>query len=102
MGRPELGSKFQCTGCHERSYDLNRTPVVCPRCGVQQPVRVARAIRPVRESRHVRPPPPRPLVEDDLALTADTAAEEPDEDAEDAEDVEDEIEHEPEIAEQPV
>jgi uncharacterized protein (TIGR02300 family) len=38
MGRPELGTKLACTGCSERFYDLNRSPAVCPKCGVQQPL----------------------------------------------------------------
>ena len=37
MGRPELGAKCTCTWCHERFYDLNRSPAVCPKCGAQQP-----------------------------------------------------------------
>jgi len=38
MGRPELGTKLACTGCSERFYDLNRSPAVCPKCGVRQPL----------------------------------------------------------------
>jgi len=36
MGRLELGTKLACTGCSERFYDLNRSPAVCPKCGVAQ------------------------------------------------------------------
>ena len=36
MDRPELGTKVTCVGCHERFYDLNRAPAICPKCGVQQ------------------------------------------------------------------
>lgn len=50
MGRPELGTKCTCTGCHERFYDLNRLPAVCPKCGVQQPLEQPRAARPSRSS----------------------------------------------------
>jgi uncharacterized protein (TIGR02300 family) len=37
MRKPQLGTKCTCTGCHERFYDLNRSPAICPKCGVQQP-----------------------------------------------------------------
>ena len=43
MGRPELGTKLACTGCSERFYDLNRSPVLCPKCGAQQPAVKPRA-----------------------------------------------------------
>lgn len=97
MGRPELGSKFQCTSCHERSYDLNRTPVVCPRCGVQQAPHVPRVTRPPREPRSFRSTPA-PLI-DDSPVQAEDIAEEPDEDAD--EDAEDEVDSEPDAAEPP-
>lgn len=46
MGRPELGTKCTCTGCNERFYDLNRTPAICPKCGVQQRPAKPRSPRP--------------------------------------------------------
>ena len=45
MGRPELGAKCTCTACHERFYDLNRSPAICPKCGVQQPPEKPRTLR---------------------------------------------------------
>jgi uncharacterized protein (TIGR02300 family) len=50
MGRPELGAKCTCAGCHERFYDLNRSPAICPKCGVEQPPEKPRALRPPRSS----------------------------------------------------
>ena len=50
MGRPELGTKCTCTGCHERFYDLNRSPAICPKCGAQQPPERPRAVQPPRGS----------------------------------------------------
>jgi uncharacterized protein (TIGR02300 family) len=44
MGRPELGRKCTCAGCHERFYDLNRSPAICPKCGTQQPPARPRAL----------------------------------------------------------
>ena len=48
MGRPELGAKCTCTACHQRFYDLNRSPAICPKCGVQQPPEKPRTLRPSR------------------------------------------------------
>ena len=33
MARPELGTKRQCRSCGNRFYDLNRDPILCPKCG---------------------------------------------------------------------
>ncbi len=33
MAKPELGAKRQCQSCATKFYDLNRDPIVCPKCG---------------------------------------------------------------------
>lgn len=33
MAKPELGSKRQCQSCGAKFFDLNRSPIVCPKCG---------------------------------------------------------------------
>ena len=33
MARPELGTKRVCVECGAKYYDLNRTPITCPKCG---------------------------------------------------------------------
>lgn len=33
MAKPELGLKRQCLHCGTRFYDLNRDPILCPKCG---------------------------------------------------------------------
>lgn len=33
VARPELGTKYTCTSCEAKFYDLNRTPFSCPKCG---------------------------------------------------------------------
>ncbi len=35
MAKPELGTKRICPNCGSKYYDLNRDPIVCPRCGTQ-------------------------------------------------------------------
>jgi uncharacterized protein (TIGR02300 family) len=55
VAKPELGSKRQCQSCGAKFYDLNKDPIVCPKCGtVFQAVAVrgrpeAVASRPVEE-----------------------------------------------------
>ena len=45
MAKPELGSKRGCVACQARFYDLTRTPAVCPKCGVEQPLEQPRSRR---------------------------------------------------------
>lgn len=33
VAKPELGAKRQCQSCGVKFFDLNRTPVACPKCG---------------------------------------------------------------------
>ena len=33
---PDLGQKHECFRCGTKFYDLRRTPVLCPKCGVDQ------------------------------------------------------------------
>ena len=33
MAKPDLGSKRQCQSCGAKFYDLNKDPILCPRCG---------------------------------------------------------------------
>ena len=44
MAKPELGNKRQCQNCGAKFFDLNKDPIVCPKCGtVFQVVAAARA-----------------------------------------------------------
>lgn len=33
MAKLELGNKHQCQNCGARFFDLNKNPIVCPKCG---------------------------------------------------------------------
>jgi uncharacterized protein (TIGR02300 family) len=33
VAKPELGAKRQCQACGAKFFDLNKDPVVCPKCG---------------------------------------------------------------------
>ena len=46
MAKPELGSKQKCQNCGTKFFDLNKDPVVCPKCGtVQQGAAAPSALR---------------------------------------------------------
>jgi uncharacterized protein (TIGR02300 family) len=51
VAKPELGGKRQCLTCATKFYDLNRDPILCPKCGaVFQVAPLARvAARPMDE-----------------------------------------------------
>lgn len=40
MAKREWGSKRLCQGCGARFYDLQREPIVCPKCGVTHQIDV--------------------------------------------------------------
>lgn len=107
MGRPELGTKCTCTGCHERFYDLNRTPAVCPKCGVQQRPAKPRSLRPSTSTFGTRlqpRPSPRPVtIEDDvepsnaLEIPAEADVLDPDDEASDDEAPDDKADDDEEV-----
>jgi uncharacterized protein (TIGR02300 family) len=33
LAKPDLGSKHQCQNCGAKFFDLNKDPIVCPKCG---------------------------------------------------------------------
>ncbi len=44
MAKPELGSKRQCQNCGAKFFDLNKDPILCPKCGATfQPPALSRA-----------------------------------------------------------
>ena len=43
MAKPELGNKRQCQNCGAKFFDLNKDPIVCPKCGTVFQVLPARA-----------------------------------------------------------
>lgn len=44
MAKPELGAKRQCQNCGAKFFDLNRDPILCPKCGTAfQPPALSRS-----------------------------------------------------------
>ncbi len=33
---PELGTKYECTSCSTKFYDLGKSEPICPKCGLNQ------------------------------------------------------------------
>ena len=92
MVKPELGTKRVCVSCGARFYDLNRAPIVCPKCATEQPAeqpRVRRLPASVpEERRRPKPAPVRGLEE--AEVETEPAEEEAEEDVlEDTSDLED-------------
>jgi uncharacterized protein (TIGR02300 family) len=102
MGKPELGTKVACTACHERFYDLNRSPAKCPKCGAEQQPERPRALRTPRSTFGTRLLPrqaPATATVDDDAEPAGTADDEAEDDAPESEDeADDDIEINPDLA----
>ena len=101
MGRPELGTKCTCTGCQQRFYDLNRSPAVCPKCGVQQRPEKPRALRPSSSTLSTGSRPKRPPVVatiDDDVEPEDAADVEAEVEAPDDDEVDDDVEIDPDLA----
>lgn len=64
MVKPELGGKRQCQNCGTKFFDMNRDPIVCPKCAT-----VFQAA-PLARSAAARPAP----VDDEVEAEADPAA----------------------------
>ena len=43
MAKPELGIKRLCASCGAKFYDLNKSPIVCPKCSTVYEVTLPRA-----------------------------------------------------------
>lgn len=101
MPKPEWGVKRTCTHCRARFYDLQRSPVVCPKCGTE--LDLSEAVKLKRGApAAARAVPAAPKAEAEEALVYDEAeTEEETEEAEVEEEaplaIEDEEEEEDEV-----
>jgi uncharacterized protein (TIGR02300 family) len=50
LSKPELGTKHQCQNCGAKFFDLNKDPIVCPKCGTVFQVAAASRARPAAKA----------------------------------------------------
>jgi uncharacterized protein (TIGR02300 family) len=72
VAKPELGSKRQCQSCSAKFFDLNRDPILCPKCGATfvaaaLATRAAPRAAPVDDEPDVEPAGPELVSLDDAA-----------------------------------
>jgi uncharacterized protein (TIGR02300 family) len=98
LAKPELGTKRECPSCGAKFYDLNKTPLVCPKCQhefVPEVPKAPKRAKPAAEKpKKKEPEKPAPGVDDDEDETSagDISLEELEDDFdEDSDDDEDDI-----------
>ena len=75
--RPQLGAKRRCLSCKAAFFDLNRTPIACPKCGAAFNVAEIAHSRPVRAPTvYGKRPADAALTEVEAAPAEDDAGEE--------------------------
>jgi uncharacterized protein (TIGR02300 family) len=50
LAKPELGNKHQCQNCGAKFFDLNKDPIICPKCGTVFVVAAAARARPAAKA----------------------------------------------------
>lgn len=55
MSKPEWGTKRTCTHCGARFYDLNKRPIICPKCEGENEAEVAPKLRRSKDSKVAKP-----------------------------------------------
>lgn len=74
MTKPEWGSKRTCLNCGTRFYDMQKSPIVCPKCGTENaPDAVFKGRRPAKRVTHpvaVKPKaaPVAPVGDEEVAI----------------------------------
>src|SRR5947209_16102163 len=71
VAKPELGTKRMCANCGAKFYDLNKDPIVCPKCATVFVPPVAARGRP----EPVAPVAVAPVVEEEVVVPETAEAE---------------------------
>ena len=104
MAKPELGSKHQCQNCGAKFFDLNKDPIVCPKCGTVFQGAAARArptAKPDEEETEVATPAGVDMVSlDEVEASEEKAAEPAVDDIEVEEDADDDAADDPFLEEE--
>ncbi len=68
MAKPEWGVKRVCQSCAAKFYDLNRSPITCPKCAASFDPEA------LLKSRRSRPAPAAKAAKPDAAVSTDSSA----------------------------
>jgi len=72
LAKPEWGTKRTCQACGSKFYDLLRSPIACPSCGVvYEPEAALKVRRPRADAKAVLPKPRELVVDEPELVTAD-------------------------------
>ena len=71
MAKPELGTKRLCGNCGAKFYDLNKDPIVCPKCHTAMPL-AAIAAKSARPEPVAAPRPVAPAAREEDAVAPET------------------------------
>lgn len=55
MAKPEWGTKRTCTHCGARFYDLNKSPIICPKCGEENEAEAPVKLRRTKDPKVAKP-----------------------------------------------
>ncbi len=73
MAKAEWGTKRRCLSCSAAFYDLNKSPILCPKCGTEfNPEAIVKSRRPAKVEEKVVPkavakPSPEDIVDGEIA-----------------------------------
>lgn len=96
LAKPELGTKRECPSCGAKFYDLNKNPLICPKCEhefVPEVAKASKKAKPAAEKPKKEPEKPAPSEDDDDDDTSagDISLEELEDDFDDDSDDDDDI-----------
>lgn len=76
MAKADWGTKRQCASCGAPFYDLNKQPILCPKCGAE--FHPEQLLKPRRTRPDEKPvvPKPAPIPKEEPAAEEETAEEE--------------------------
>lgn len=67
MAKPEWGTKRRCLSCSAAFYDMQKSPILCPKCGTEfNPETVVKSRRPAKVEEKAKVVPKAAVVPDEI------------------------------------
>ncbi|MBP7063933.1 TIGR02300 family protein [Ferrovibrio sp.] len=67
MAKPEWGTKRRCLSCSAAFYDMQKSPILCPKCGTEfNPETVVKSRRPAKVEEKAKVVPKVAVVPDEI------------------------------------